>query len=50
MLTNSVTLRKETAGLGSEKGCDPVDLTGTRGMFGLFSQIDEEPKAAGEII
>lgn len=50
VLTNSVTLRKETVGLGSEEGREPVAWTGTLGMFGLFSQIDDEPKAAGEKI
>ncbi len=41
-----MTLRKETAGLGSEDGPETVTGTGTAGMLGLSSQIDKEPKTA----
>lgn len=47
-LTISVTLRKETPGLGSEEGHEPVAGTVAAGMVGVSSQIDKEPKTAGK--
>lgn len=42
-----MTLRKETAGLGSE-GPETAVGAGMVGMAGVSSQTDKEPKAGGK--
>ena len=47
MSTSSVTLRKETAGLGAEEGPEAAAGTVEVGTVGVSPQIDKEPKPSG---